>query len=509
MITNDMEFPCVEATRCYITEKEQGLRLSYTPGKYGKVGKLSFTSARSPSAEWYVPMETTTTETGEERILQLSHCQTGHYLSTSPYDDQENDDPNKSLGVGMQLKSSNDSKWIMENVCASNSDDEDSSVSFNLRSMLLDVLSIATSPSGKKMALPGAKDFQLTTDDSGAAAAFEMEFTSGELCFISNPVMHNQIRCHPFGQLSLSLKFGCQEVFRFIEVGNGHVVIASWSHFQTFYLVSDSDGNVFTSTNRLGHQERWYFEKADNGVLILSVAHEGRYLSVGRREDQVLHTTTKPNDYAKWHMEAAHSNTYHLQSMSSASFGDAPYVSSTRQGQSLMSKHKRDWEEWKLERTDDGYITFFSTKHEQFLGSNSSGEVTTTKKSGEWSLWHMEQSPLGGICLKSKAYQRHLAVVKDEDNNTSKLCTTDEQFTTQETWRLEPCLPFFLSTTKIAAMAWAGVLGVALTVVMPYALLGVVELGAVEVYCQTIAYHCWKSRTRNLILCFLYCRRLV
>jgi hypothetical protein len=321
--------------------------------------------------------------------------------------------------------------------------------------------------------------------------------------------MHNQIRCHPFGQLSLSLKFGCQEVFRFIEVGNGHVVIASWSHYQTFYLISDSDGNVFTSTNRLGHQERWYFEKSDNGVLIMSVAHEGRYLSVGYREDQVLHTTTKPNDYAKWHIEAAHSNTYHLHSMLAASFGDAPYVSSTRKGQSWMSKHKRDWEEWRLGRTDDGYITLFSAKHEQFLGSNSSGEVTTTKKSGEWSLWQMEQSPLGGIYLKSKAYQRHLAFVKDEDKDTSKLCTTDEKFTTQETWRLEPCLPFFLSATKIAAMASAGVLGVALAVAMPYALLGVVELGAVEVCCQTIVYHCWKSRARNLILCILYFRRLV
>ena len=33
MITNAMEFPCLEASRCYVTEKEHGLRLSYLPPK--------------------------------------------------------------------------------------------------------------------------------------------------------------------------------------------------------------------------------------------------------------------------------------------------------------------------------------------------------------------------------------------------------------------------------------------------------------------------------------------
>jgi hypothetical protein len=339
-------------------------------------------------------------------------------------------------------------------------------------------------PNGNRKGICRPDEFRLTTGKSGETAIWELEFTSGELCFMSNPVMHNQIRCHPFGSLTLSSKFECQEVFRFIEVGNGQVVIASWSHAQTFYLTSDPDGNVFTSTNRLGYWERWYFEKTESGVYICSVAHEGRYLSIGQWEDQALHTTTQPNDYAKWHLEAAHSKIYYISSFScSSQLVDVPYISSNRRGEPFLIKHKRDWEKWKLERTKDGYVTLFSTRHEQYLGSNSLGNVITTKKDGDWCRWEMEDSTHGGIYLKSKAYQRYLSVTKDD--NASKLCTIEEQYTANETWRLEPSLPFFLSTRKIATMAATGVLGIGVTVAFPYALLGVADLGAVEVCFKT------------------------
>eukprot|EP00980_Cylindrotheca_fusiformis_P008110 scaffold1727_cov133-Cylindrotheca_fusiformis.AAC.13 len=514
-----MDFPCIEALRGHITEKEHGLRLIIMADTDGN-HTVQFTTARNASTEWYIHMETVSNTTaitehdevvvggGEERIVQFCHCQTGKYLSTTAVVQQESND-NRRTGTGVQSESTNDTKWIMEKhkKIMSESDDSNGS-SFQLRSMLLDLLRISDhSDNDLKQQQP------TILNESAMPAVFELEFTSGELCFLTNTVLQQQIRCYPLlGQLSLSSNLQCQEVFRFIEVvlggsnnrknnGRRHVLIASWSHAQTFYLTSDSDGNVFTSTTITTHrhQHAWYLEKVDgDGVRIGSVAHPGRYLCAiaaqQRRKGNghCLYTTTiQPNDYSKWQLEAAHSNTYHFRSLSAttaatASNGVPPYISSKRSGGTWMSHHKRDWEEWKLERTSaegGSYVTLFSTKHEQFLGSNSAGNVITTKTSGEWSLWEMEQSQLGGIYLKSKAYQRHMAVVVKDDNKDGKsgvLCTTKDRCDAEETWRLEPCLPFFLSTTKIAAMASAGILGVALTVAMPYALLGLVELGAVE-----------------------------
>ena len=498
MIANTMEFPCLEASRCYITEKEHGLRLSYSPPQsksshpfsflnqmlneqqeqeeqeeIGK-GKLSLTTNRTVSEEWYVHLDTHSTENGEVRIIQLVHCATGLYLSSSK--SMNEDDEPKGTPLEMNSSSSHYSQWIIQDpdkTRIANRKDGGSSIVFSLKphsyyyyqqqqqqqqQTHCAIQIVSPTNVGDNLILPEQLQIVLmdttTRDlDGGEEALWELEYTSGELCFMSNPVYHSQIRCNPFGKLSMSLNFECQEVFRFIEVGNGHVVIATWSHGQTFYLSSDPDGSVFTTTNRLGQWERWYFEKTENGVFIISVAHKGRYLCIGKRKDQALQTTTKPNDFAKWHLEAAHLNTYHLKSV--PEFGDMPFVSSGPRGKTFLVNTKRDWEEWKLERTTDGYITLFSTKHEQYLGSNSTGQVNTTKSKGDWSYWEMIPSPHGGIHLKSKSYNRHLAVTM-KGRNAAELCTTEELFGIEETWRLEPRLPFFLSTSKIAALGTAG-----------------------------------------------------
>ena len=81
----------------------------------------------------------------------------------------------------------------------------------------------------------------------------------------------------------------------------------------------------------------------------------------------------------------------------------------------------------------------------------------------------MEESPHGGVFLKSKAHQRILSVQKDT------LCTTQDSFTEMETFRLEPRLPATISGPRIAALGAAGALGVALTIAMPYAIVGAME----------------------------------
>ena len=481
MITDALEFPCVEATRCHLTEKENGLRLTLTriPKSKGETldsFRIDFTKERNRQTEWYVDLGTVTTEEGATmRSASFRHVETGKYLHTT-----------SDGTVATQDFTSNWTTWLMEPIIPmgaqmpwrrSRSDSMGGSPTNGqgqFRGTPSEVMSVcyALLPRGfasrklvcnKRSTVDGG-GLELTTADTIDSAMWELEFTSGELCFISNPVLHSQVRCNLFGQLHLSSVFQGWEVFRFIEVGYGHVVISSWTHSHK-YLSSDPDGKVFTSENRLGHWEKWKLEKCENGVHIISVAHQDRYLAVGKEEGETLQTTTKPGDFAKWHLDAAHCNLYYLSSVGS---GNKLQVSSRPKGP-FLSKYRRDWEEWKMERTTNGDITLWSKAHDKYMGCNSHGELHMTTTKGDWSMWEMEESPHGGIFLKSKVHQRVLSVQKDV------LTTTQDAFTENETFRLEPRLPMTISGPRIAALTAAGAVGVVLTVFMPYAVLGAME----------------------------------
>ena len=60
-------------------------------------------------------------------------------------------------------------------------------------------------------------------------------------------------------------------------------------------------------------------------------------------------------------------------------------------------------------------------------------------------------------------------------DDNGRLSTSEHGVHEWQTWRLEPCLPSSISGTHIAAMATAGVVGLALTVATPFAVLGAVE----------------------------------
>lgn len=498
MITNAMEFPCVEASRCHLTEKEHGLRLLLTKipankrrGEVEDTYRLEFTKLRNRHTEWYVHLDTAIVEDGMSTMRSISfrHVETGKYLHSTA-----------DGKVGTQDFPSNWTTWLMEPVESSSSSPpptihpqeisltrtRSSSLSWDggsptkgqggsvrsanpsadHMSVYYTLLPKAFAP--QRLAYTTSMDgsgLVLITTSSGPAAVWELEFTSGELCFVSNPVLHLQVRCNLFGQLTLSSVFQGWEVFRFIEVGFGNVAISSWTHSHK-YLSSDPDGKVSTSENRLGHWEKWKLEKAENGVYIISVAHPDRYLTVGKEEGEALQTTTRRSDFCKWHIDAAHRNIYYLCAVGSQ---DKQLNVSSRSKGPFMSKHKRDWEEWKLDRTVDGDITLWSKAHEKFLGCNSQGELHTTSTKGDWSLWEMEESPHGGIYLTSKAHQRTLSVLNDT------LCTTLDSFEEAETFRLEPKLPTTISGPRLAALGAAGAVGVALTIAMPYAIVGVME----------------------------------
>lgn len=332
-----------------------------------------------------------------------------------------------------------------------------------------------------------------------------LKFTSGELCFIVNPVVHHHLRCNMYGGLSLTSQSNGWEVFRFIEAGNGDLYISSWANL-TKFLSSNSDGQVYTTDTEsasLGLAERWRLECPPpvngNGLFIRNVATR-RYLSVGRKRSEHLWTTTKPNDYAVWHLDSPHLHVYYLTSLlapaqkeeeeeeggeekkddkiavvssdplCSIEGVEESRIASHKEGPYLSQKKESD-EEWKLEVTPEGYFTFFSVSHEKYLGCNSKGDVHTTTSKGAWTLWEKQASPHGGVTFKSKEHKRFLAVTK----STESLCTTDEEveMSLRQSWRLDPRMPRKISGGKGAYIA--GAMGLTFPIASPFAVLGAME----------------------------------
>jgi hypothetical protein len=567
-----------------MTEKEVGLRLSVRKNKQQSVSKkhnddkstdtsfsnelqapytVTFSKHRKKMEEWYCHMDSVSLlDRGatNKKILQLRHSESGQYLCS----DEEGN-------VGVCDEPTASTYWYMDPAVSSStpvpmtpspprlsrnvsSDSDDSFANFSMDSegpgfefSELSVTLISKEhnrrlcytsedtgferSSSSLHLVTRSSDENNNPDHSSHPAIWELQYTSGELCFMSNPVIHCQLRCNMVGQLSLSDKFDGWQVFRFIELGNGDVAISSWTHYSKF-LSSDMDGQVYmVDSSKRGYAERWRLEPSQgrNGVCIKSIAYN-RYLSVGRIQNEALCTTTKPNDYATWHLDAAHSHIYYLTTLSNSLVNTAPsmdmlatedsahehdaltgnninslnktldslnqslrksysrmysshtqvdkHISTSRKGP-FLTTNRRKWEEWKLE-VRDGCVTFFNVFQEKYLGCNSSGKVHTTTSKGPWSYWEMEESPNGGILLRSKEHNRYLAVDVYGDGS---LCTTSEEEPTglEHSWRLDPRLPHTLSASKVAVLSAVAVLGVAATVAMPFAVLGAVEAAGVAV----------------------------
>lgn len=553
MIANSSpdEFPCIEATRCLITEKEIGMRLTVKTLPYKKEHVINFSKGRNPTEEWYIHLDSDSYEGGEgplRRLLQLRHSETGQYLCS--------DDKGR---VSCTSISDASTYWWMI-MSAPSSTASSSSLSDSPGPTDGQYILMAKEHTPRLLTYKGFagsesdEDFQLITSKNlGEPSTWTLKFTSGELCFMSNPVMHCNLRCNLFGQLSLNNGLHGWEVFRFVECGDGDVLISSWTHY-TKFLSSNVDGEVYatdSSSNSLGFPERWQLEAASNGLYIKNVASR-RYLSVGRRQHEALWTTTKPNDYALWHINAAHSHIYYLTSLFASTVtnikmkvddnfkdeddakrrgggnitaneynqiyskhGTSDMHVSSRKGASFLTKNKRKWEEWKIEITADGYITFFSIAHQKYLGCNSKGDVHTTTSKGSWCFWEKQESPNGGVMFLSREHQRYLAV--GEIDGSLRTSAGDEETSLNQCWRMDPCLPRSTSGGKIAgtfiifrftfikiiecgtllkimntmfqlsclflsfvvlktvALAIVGAMGLAITIAMPFAVLGAIE----------------------------------
>ena len=88
----------------------------------------------------------------------------------------------------------------------------------------------------------------------------------------------------------------------------------------------------------------------------------------------------------------------------------------------------------------------------------------------------MEESEHGGVVFRSREHHRMLAVCDGD------LCTTgdDDGIDKRHSWRLDPRLPHAISAGKVAVLSAVGIMGAALTVAMPFAVLGAVEAVGAE-----------------------------
>lgn len=100
---------------------------------------------------------------------------------------------------------------------------------------------------------------------------WDVECSTGELCFLSNPTLNCRLRCDMAGLITLTDAWKGWEVFRFMEASHGYVKISSWMHSQ-WLLCSKKDGSVTTclmaESFAMDHDEnsklcsKWAIEKA-------------------------------------------------------------------------------------------------------------------------------------------------------------------------------------------------------------------------------------------------------
>ena len=118
---------------------------------------------------------------------------------------------------------------------------------------------------------------------------WKMECVTGELCFLSSPVLDLRVRCDMAGLVTLSPNWKGWEVMRLLEWRDGYVSISSWMH-SGWLLCCHADGSVTACSHAESlclddnHPEasrrcsKWAIEKycgggAYDGVIVRSMTH--------------------------------------------------------------------------------------------------------------------------------------------------------------------------------------------------------------------------------------------
>lgn len=420
---SNIVIPCIEPARCFLTASSLYKRLSALPS-----GEVLLADKRKDLEEWRMLPQ------GDGIVMQ-------------------------SVQHGFFLQATSDGEMVTTTHTA-----EDASV-FLLKYA-----------SGKRLTiqlqLSNSLGMFLVVEENGRIASrkaeaesvstlWELEFLSGELCFMSNHAFNRLLKCNPFGGLSMTNVWGGWEVWRFIEIGAGRLIITSWTH-DSKVLASDPDGKVHTTENKLGTWEEWTVERSDSGVLIQSVAHPGRYLCFN--DNNNLFTTPDRNQKGiEWCLETANSHLFYMNCPS-----HDKRLSSNGDGVVFSNSYRKDCEQWTVKREEERWFSICSKRFGMYLASSNNGKVFTKASFDNDACWDIEELESGGLALLSHAFHRHL-VLGDDCNLCTKL---DDDGGVA--WNLEPCMPQSRTGKQMATLVGASVAGLATVVAAPFAVTGVV-----------------------------------
>jgi hypothetical protein len=326
-------------------------------------------------------------------------------------------------------------------------------------------VSSSTDPEYKdsyKYKLGHTEDGMLTAHPDAMLSSWKIQLLTGELCFLSNPFFDKRLRCDVFGKLNMDSNWKGWEVFRFIEDGDGRLVITSWTHDSKF-LSCDAKGDVIMKEqNKRDDCDKWTVQKAkhSSGVLLESVTFPGRFLCFDG--DSLCIVENMEHIGVTWDLQAANRNLFYI----SNPFHDR-LVSSRENGDLFTVTHKHNrifWEQWKVERADEGGFTIFSDYHAKYLTTASDGSLMTVDHPEKWSIG---ESPHGGIFITSPASERQISC--DRDGNLS---TTQDICEKSESWFLEPCMPSSKSKGQLTVLGATCAAALALSVAAPFVVMG-------------------------------------
>jgi len=320
--------------------------------------------------------------------------------------------------------------------------------------------SITSIKNAKYLNCSNKYEISTVEDNQEPETSWNVEVLTGELCFISLSHLDKRLTCGPKGKIEMSTNWKGWEVWRFIEAGDGHVRISSWTH--NHVLCDDSTGQVTTTENLQGDWEKWKVEIAPDGfegVVIKSHSH-GRYL----RSDGELITTSKLFDGSSttWDISAGHSQCYFISSINH----------NKRIGCSkkdlFSTNNRKGCEKWQLQKLDNGLVVFKSTAHNTYLSCD--GNTLETKDVfDDNAIWKLENSAGKGISIISKLQKKRISC-----NNDGILSVVDDLSGTSELWALEPCMPPTIRKDQMITLATGGAIAVASIAVMPFAVVGVI-----------------------------------
>ena len=264
-------FACLENTSFHISSEHTNLGLSCSPG-----GHVFTTSNRQEWEKWsYQPTK--------DSFVFVKSIQHGRFLTM------------KEDGTITTSEDANNegTEWMLKSTSPVDGSFEFESKEYKLLLTCND-----------KGHLYGSNDIISTK--------WDIEFESGELLFVYSLISHNCMKCDPYGKISMTKEKKGWEVWRFIQLGNGNILISSWTH-KTKYLCCNPDGHVYTTENRHDNSTKWSVLKPPhrNGVIIQSVEHKS-FLSF---TNQGPCTTKDDSESVLWDFKPGNSQIYFISSL--------------------------------------------------------------------------------------------------------------------------------------------------------------------------------------------------